>query len=36
MSERTLCCLQVKNASGDDLEKIQDLVIDVNSGRIDA
>jgi sporulation protein YlmC with PRC-barrel domain len=34
LSSSSICSDHVKNAAGDELGKIQDLMIDVNSGRI--
>src|SRR6476659_1025832 len=34
LSSSTICSDHVKNAAGEDLGKIEDLMIDLNSGRI--
>jgi sporulation protein YlmC with PRC-barrel domain len=34
LSSSTICSDHVKNSAGEDLGKIEDLMIDVNSGRI--
>ena len=34
LSSSSICSDQVRNAAGDNLGKIEDLMIDVNSGRI--
>jgi len=34
LSSSTICSDRVKNAAGEDLGKIEDLMIDLNSGRI--